>query len=161
VKHYLEDNIFLIDDFLSQSECEGVLNDTWENWRLELESRVSLIFNNKFNIKGGKQVSTLSKGESVSAHFDQHEKGCKCSDYHINNPESYFFYGAVLYLNDDFTGGKLRYSKKNIEYIPKSGNLICHPASSEYEHQVLEVKSGTRKFLSFFLEEKTLKGKNG
>jgi hypothetical protein len=160
MKHYLDNNIFLINDFLSQSECEGVLNDTWQNWQLEVKSRVSLIFDNEFDIRGGQRVRILSKGESTEPHSDQHEKSCKCG-YCINNPESYFFYGMVLYLNDNFTGGKLKYLKKNIEYIPKSGNLICHPASSEYEHQVLEVKSGTRKFLSFFLEEKTLKGKNG
>lgn len=154
MKEYLEDNIFVITAFLTESECEGVLNNTWTDWETDIRSKVSLVFDDKFNVKGGKHIRSLSEGEHTEIHSDQHNKGCTCG-YCINNPESVFLYGLVLYLNDNFTGGKLRYPNKNIECTPKIGNLICHPASFEYEHEVLEVESGIRKFLSFFLEEKS------
>jgi len=151
-KIYLEKNIFIINDFITEEEQAGILDGSWIDYREQIKSRISILFDNQFDVYGQGTVRKLVVGESTEAHSDQHETGCECGSC-INNPDLYFFYGIVLYLNDNFTGGQLTYTKKDILYTPTARSLICHPASLEYEHRVLEVLSGERKFISFFLQQ--------
>jgi hypothetical protein len=153
IKTYLDSNIFIIEDFITEEERVSILDNTWINGKEEIKSRISLLFNDTLLVSGTAGVRELLSGEFTDPHSDQHKNGCECG-YCINNHNTFFMYGVVLYLNDDFTGGELKYTKKSIVHKPKAKSLVCHPASEEYEHEVLEVKSGTRKFISFFLEEK-------
>ena len=59
-------------------------------------------------------------------------------------------YGFVLYLNDDYTGGELYYPKLDIEYKPKSGDLVIHPGTEEYSHGVRDIVSGERYNITLF-----------
>jgi hypothetical protein len=62
-------------------------------------------------------------------------------------------YGLVLYLNTqnkDFTGGELYYPKLNVTYYPAAGDLVIHPGSEEYSHEVKDVTSGIRYMMSSF-----------
>jgi hypothetical protein len=65
-------------------------------------------------------------------------------------------YGIVLYLTDEFDGGELVYTKKNISVKPKKGSLIIHPSSEEYTHKLEPVTSGIRISVPSFVYENFL-----
>jgi hypothetical protein len=74
------------------------------------------------------------------------------SDVGDNDPHQTRF-GLVLYLNTqnkDFTGGELHYTKLGISYFPVAGDLVIHPGSEEYSHEVKDVTSGVRYMMSSF-----------
>lgn len=149
----LEKNIFLVKDFLSEKELLGVLDNTWIDWEKSIKKRVSELFNHKYIVEGTGNIKKIKAGESTEAHSDQHDSKCDCG-WCIDNPDKHFIYGIVIYLNSNYTGGEIRYTKKNIIHKPVARSLLCHPASEEYEHEVLRVNSGERKYLSFFLSLK-------
>lgn len=53
-------------------------------------------------------------------------------------------YGAVLYLNNDFEGGKIYYPNLDMMVNPEPGMIVIHPADLKYTHGVSEVTSGFR-----------------
>lgn len=70
-------------------------------------------------------------------------------EVHADNPPSLAQgvdtpHGLVLYLNDDYEGGEIYYSKLGIAIKPEAGSLVIHPGTIEYSHGVTPVVSGTR-----------------
>ena len=58
---------------------------------------------------------------------------------------------AIVFLNDNFSGGEIYYSNLNLSIKPIACSMIVHPANEVYRHGVAEVISGTRYILSAFL----------
>lgn len=50
----------------------------------------------------------------------------------------------LIYLNQDFTGGSLRFLNFNYEHSPKTGDLIFFPSDHRYMHEAQKVQSGVR-----------------
>lgn len=50
----------------------------------------------------------------------------------------------LLYLNDDYTGGEIVFTKLNMSIKPKKNTLIMFPSSEEFSHSAEPVKSGTK-----------------
>ena len=50
----------------------------------------------------------------------------------------------LLYINDDFEGGGLKFSHFNFRYAPQVGDLVIFPSDHRYMHQAEKVTSGTR-----------------
>lgn len=73
---------------------------------------------------------------------------------HHDMSTKYTTHGLVIYYNDDFDGGNIEYPKKGISVKPEPGMLICHPANSQYVHQVSKVISGIRYMSTFFAYQK-------
>lgn len=146
----LENNIFLIENFLTKEELINILSERSTDWQIEIKDKVSKLFDYKYVVEGLGNIKTLKAGESTEAHSDQHDSKCECG-WCIDNPDKYFFYGIVIYLNNDYVGGEVKYTKKNIIHKPLEASLLCHPASEEYEHEVLTVHSGERKYITYFL----------
>lgn len=63
-------------------------------------------------------------------------------------------YGMVIYLNDDYSGGEIFYTKQNIIYKPTAGDLIIHSAEEHCEHGVNPVKTNVRYSISSSIREK-------
>lgn len=63
-------------------------------------------------------------------------------------------FGLVIYLNDDYEGGEIFYTKQNITYKPESGDLIIHSAEEHCEHGVHPVKTNVRYSISSSIREK-------
>jgi hypothetical protein len=59
-------------------------------------------------------------------------------------------YGSIIYLNDDYGGGKTFYPQHNFEITPKKGRLAIHPGTPDYMHGVSEVKNGIRYTIASF-----------
>jgi hypothetical protein len=51
-------------------------------------------------------------------------------------------FSLVLYLNDDYEGGEIKFKDYNITIKPKAGSLVIFP--SNMIHEVLPVKNGIR-----------------
>lgn len=44
---------------------------------------------------------------------------------------------TILFLNDDFTGGELEFTKHGLKVKPKTGTVLVFPSSFAFPHQVL------------------------
>lgn len=51
---------------------------------------------------------------------------------------------SVYYLNDDYVGGEISFTRFNITYKPKANELILFPSTYSYNHSVSPVEDGTR-----------------
>jgi len=51
---------------------------------------------------------------------------------------------ALLYLNDDYEGGNIRFPHAEINIKPEAGSLLFFPSNFVYVHEVDAVTSGTR-----------------
>jgi hypothetical protein len=52
---------------------------------------------------------------------------------------------AVVYINDDYEGGELKFPRlDNLVYKPKIGDIVICPSNYIYEHASLPIKSGTK-----------------
>lgn len=63
-------------------------------------------------------------------------------------------YAAFLYLNDNFTGGLLRFPKHGIEIEPKVGMLAVFDGGFENMHEVTLIESGVRYTLGSFWDDR-------
>lgn len=50
----------------------------------------------------------------------------------------------LLYLNEDFEGGALRFPVFHWLYAPKAGDLLFFPSDARYQHEALPVTAGRR-----------------
>ncbi len=178
-KIFLENNIFYIESFLSQHEIdvlkkdclredawggEGEASDFWmykikypysqeaKEIFQNVNNRISLTLDDKDNTVVQTKViqrlvPTLSK-ISLREHSDS--KGDFETDSHITK-------GIVIYINDDYEGGEIEYTKKNIIFKPRAGMMIVHPGTEEYSHRVLQVKQSPRYFISAFAYDNNVK----
>jgi hypothetical protein len=53
-------------------------------------------------------------------------------------------YTALVYLNDNFTGGELVFPDRDVVIIPKPGLFVGFPSNHEFVHTVPNVLSGKR-----------------
>jgi hypothetical protein len=68
-------------------------------------------------------------------------------DLHIDaqDPEPFIEWSTIIYLNDEYTGGKIYFPNQNFEYSPKKFSAVFFPsAGSEYIHGVTTIKTGVR-----------------
>lgn len=63
---------------------------------------------------------------------------------------SHFYVSAVVYVNDNFSGGELVFPKVGYSYKPVSGSCIIFPSHVEYSHYVDSIVTGERIVLPFW-----------
>ncbi len=102
------------------------------------ESQVELAFE-----KGVGPLNRTMPGQSLPAHDDM-------GPPELDLPVAH---GVVIYINDDYNGGELYYSKLGFDVKPKRGMLVIHSAAATYEHGVREVTSGVRYGLTLFIND--------
>lgn len=66
-------------------------------------------------------------------------------------------FSYILYLNDDFEGGKTRFLHDKLTVNPKKGTLLCFPVDHWHIHKGTRVTSGTKKILWNCVFRKELK----
>jgi len=63
-------------------------------------------------------------------------------------------YAAFLYLNDDFSGGLLKFPKQNLEIAPKVGMLAAFDGGFNNMHEVTLIESGVRYTIGSFWDDR-------
>lgn len=59
-------------------------------------------------------------------------------------------FASIIYLNDDFEGGRIHFPKLGLEPPIKPGMIAYFPSTADYLHGVTEVTSGMRYTMSCF-----------
>lgn len=80
-------------------------------------------------------------GSYLKAHRDDYNGGTNT------------LYTAVLYLNDDYTGGELEFPESNLKYRPKAGCVII--IDNHELHQVNTILEGKRYIIGFGFVDKS------
>lgn len=60
-------------------------------------------------------------------------------------------FGAVMYLNSEYTGGEIFFPRLGLEIKPEVGMLAVFPGTLKYLHGVKKITSGTRHTIASFL----------
>jgi Rps23 Pro-64 3,4-dihydroxylase Tpa1-like proline 4-hydroxylase len=79
----------------------------------------------------------------ISDHYDKHND----SESYVNNKLKRVMerdISLLLYLNDDYEGGELEFTKLQLTIKPKKGMLITFPSYDDFEHKVHPVTKGVR-----------------
>jgi hypothetical protein len=77
------------------------------------------------------------------------------ADDMTNSPDADDFFhhrhfGAIIYLNDDYSGGETYYPEHNVSIRPEVGKLAVHPGDPNHLHGVSKVEGGMRYTLASF-----------
>ena len=59
-------------------------------------------------------------------------------------------FGAIIYLNDNYSGGHTYYPQHGIEVTPKAGTLAIHPGDTDHIHGVTKIEGTTRYTIASF-----------
>jgi hypothetical protein len=82
------------------------------------------------------------------------EQSPHCDDMSNNEKEhSRFknrFFGAIVYLNDDFAGGETFYPDHDFKITPETGMLAVHLGDCNHRHGVTKVQNFTRYTIASF-----------
>ncbi len=102
----------------------------------EIDSRLQSIFVSFEKKISLSVIHRLTPGNNIDKHRD-------------NSSQDNLIYGIVIYINEDFKGGKIFYPGLDIEYQPRAGSLLIHYAG--LYHEVTPVEEGVRYFLTSFI----------
>jgi hypothetical protein len=160
-----------INDFLNKEQCEVLLNfvKTTNSWRRIdgdfWDNRTINYFDTPVEIKEILQDSILRLQSFMQTEyslsrpiypdtmdlvrwFDGMSQHPHCDDMSDNEKEhsrfSSRYIGCVIYLNDDYEGGKTYYPSHNFEVTPKSGMAAIHLGDCNHRHGVTKVIGNTR-----------------
>ena len=112
----------------------GQLNGVIQKTKMKLEHGPRLSLESAF-------LSCLFPGDRHIPHADNE----KLNDGKwIPNHTPRRDYSAMLYLNDDFTGGELIFPQQKITIKPRAGLLVVFPSNHQFVHEVRPVISGRR-----------------
>lgn len=168
-KKYINKDIFYIENFLNDellSEVVSVIDNdgSWVNDDVSLSTPSIKYFNDELkhklkqyfdnNLQYPDMPSTIRKMDPfyVSRYKEDQFLFSHWDGNPLEHPEAKFRYAIILYINDNFEGGELFYSKINTLIKPKKNMLVCHKAdSSDYEHEIKPVITGKRYSVTSFI----------
>jgi len=81
------------------------------------------------------------KGGHYDPHADADARKDEQSSWYRNVERDF---SAIIYFNDNFTGGTLFFPDYNYRLTPKPGMLVCFPSNHHYIHTAEPVISGVR-----------------
>lgn len=102
-----------------------------------------------------------SKVSKIGYHTQKWEPGAFATPHSDNtdidgNPSPFerSRYAAFLYLNDNFNGGILRFTKQDLEIKPKVGTLAAFAGGFENIHEVTLITKGVRYTIGSFWDDR-------
>jgi prolyl 4-hydroxylase len=136
-------------DHVSENEWQDVggRNYNINNFKTEiiptfrsLEEKLMKYFKNYTSYLEVIDLQRLKDGMYMSEHQDFDPSGTNTN----------IVFGAVFYVNDNFTGGELYYPELDYKIKPKAKSVIVH--KWDYWHSVLPVETGTRYMFTIFIK---------
>ena len=117
------------------------MNQEWADKSLEvsgdlpqkISNRIVSFFNEKVSIEPLRTIQRHYPGSSLKEHIDAE-----------HDPD--LIYACVVYLNDDFNGGRLYFPNFDTTVEPEAAGLVIFPTHSEYLHGVGEVLPGPTRY---------------
>jgi hypothetical protein len=85
--------------------------------------------------------------------FPGSEQPPHCDDMSNTDHSASFnhrYFGSVLCLNDNYSGGRTYYPDHNFEVVPKSGTLVIHLGDCDHRHGVTKVEGDIRYTVASF-----------
>lgn len=87
------------------------------------------------------QLLRYGRGGKYAMHSD--------SDNYCHEKNSFYRFidrdfSILIYLNDDYIGGGLKFKGLNFSYQPKAGDLVLFPSNHVFSHESLPIQSGTK-----------------
>jgi len=122
-----------MDDFPSKHVLKDILD--------KITNKSSEIFKHKLGVTYG-DVVTWYTGQRMEPHCDT--VNLFTGNLHIHPGTEVRDYTAILYLNDDFEGGKLFFPDLLVTIIPEKGKLVLFPSTIDYVHGITKIRSGIR-----------------
>jgi hypothetical protein len=95
-------------------------------------------------------ISELRYWEAFN--FIRYKPGQHFQEHHDHGFSYNCTVSLVTYLNDDYEGGGLLFTKQGIEYKPQAGDTVIFPSNFMYPHVALPVLSGTKYSLVTMLD---------
>jgi hypothetical protein len=81
---------------------------------------------------------------------EQHPHADDMTNTQGNDGFHHRHFGAIIYLNDTYTGGHTYYPQYGLEVTPKVGALAVHPGDPDHLHGVTKVEGGVRYTIASF-----------
>lgn len=182
-KIYFDDNIYCVENFLSEEEINYVLgmNINWKNDRNDINQNILIglvsendleyfkqNIENKIHLVVDNDNQKFRSTNMLTKYIPNSHKcltgECKCDGYDLswhyeNHPgcdyeSRWITQGIVLYFNEDYEGGELVFEHKPVKIKPKRGSLMVFPATEEYSHAVKKVFNNERIVYSGFVYSK-------
>lgn len=186
----LTEDIITYDNFISEKECQSIINflDTqvesekmswtpisfYESYSSSLPDNDSELENfglasDYFVTLENRMRETVAQVHNLEVdsifkigfHTQKWEPGAYARPHSDNTDENGKFgafersrYASFLYLNDNFTGGSLRFVKKNITIKPQTGLLASFSGSFENMHEVTLLTKGVRYTIGSFWDDR-------
>jgi hypothetical protein len=104
---------------------------------------------NSLMLSGFATIQRMQEGVELKAHTDQ-------------DTDPSIRYAAILYLNEEYSGGEIFFPNRDIELKPKPRSLLLFPGTKEYNHGVKHVGPGPIRYVlvgfikvkNFYLDNK-------
>ena len=124
-------------DDSNKSPDQIKLEKIWEDSR-DVQIGPVEDYRQRFNVAPLKYWESFNfvKYEGEGTHFNIHAD---------HGPAYNCTVSAVIYINDDYEGGEIRFPRLDgYTHVPKVGDIAVFPSNYIYEHASLPMKSGTK-----------------
>jgi len=166
-------------DFLSKKEVKQLLDviqdtDAWEESSVEFWNNRVISINNIKNKFGPEldsfmadilnriknyivkeynlDVDITTGATSICRWFPGMEQPPHADDMTNTDVKGYEdnAFGSIIYLNEDYSGGKTYYPDYGIEITPEAGKLAVHPGDVNHIHGVTKIEDNIRYTIACF-----------
>jgi predicted 2-oxoglutarate/Fe(II)-dependent dioxygenase YbiX len=106
-----------------------------------LKNEIAEVCNREFSWLEEPQLLRYSPGGHFAKHADSELRIPGRKEFMKNVDRDI---SILLYLNDDFDGGHLKFHHFNYTYKPSAGDLLFFPSDHRYEHEATTLETGLR-----------------
>jgi hypothetical protein len=98
---------------------------------------------------GNKKLDWITKNYSIKK-YKTGQAIASHSDRDHDHDKNTFDWTALIYLNDDYTGGEIRFDTLDYSVAPKAGSILFFPADEM--HTAMQVLSGNKYFVFLYIQ---------
>lgn len=132
-----------VDNLVAEGKFEITKN--WEDKNLEINGfAITKIVHDRLSNLVNEIDNSLSLN---SFSFQRMQSGVELKSHTDQHTDPSIQYAAIIYLNDNYSGGEVFFKNKNLDLRPKAGSLLIFPGNEEFEHGVRHVQDGPIRYV--------------